>query len=115
LAEIDKGIRDVLDLPELFDTKPVIMRAYQASKSKIKGSKPYSDDYVSMAEFRYLLIYLRQYYTLWSDFQHIQLDGDRRVSETEFVKGAPYLDHSWGIRIKNPSETFKGLLKKYNA
>ncbi len=49
LAEIDKGIRDVLDLPQLFDTKPVIMRAYQAAKGKIKGTKPYSDDYVSMA------------------------------------------------------------------
>ena len=26
LAEIDKGVRDVLNLPELFKTKPVIMR-----------------------------------------------------------------------------------------
>lgn len=72
LAEIDKGVRDVLELPQLFDTKPVIMRAYQAAKSKIKGTKPYSDEYVSMGEFRYLLIYLRQYYTLWTDFQTIE-------------------------------------------
>ena len=28
LAEIDKGIRDVLNLDELFDCKPAIMRAY---------------------------------------------------------------------------------------
>lgn len=28
LAEIDKGIRDVLELPELFQLKPVIIRAY---------------------------------------------------------------------------------------
>lgn len=91
------------------------MRAYQAAKGKIKGTKPYSDDYVSMAEFRYLLIYLRQYYTLWTDFQTIEQDGDRRISENEFVQGAPYLDHSWGIRIKNPQEIFKTLLKKYNA
>ncbi len=62
LAEIDKGIRDVLEMPELFETKPVIMRAYQASKDKIKGKNDFSDDYVSRAEFKWLLIYLRFYY-----------------------------------------------------
>jgi hypothetical protein len=36
LAEIDKGIRDVLDIPELFDAKPVIMRAYKAACAKVK-------------------------------------------------------------------------------
>ena len=36
LAEIDKGIRDVLDLPELFECKPVIMRAYKAACAKVK-------------------------------------------------------------------------------
>jgi hypothetical protein len=38
LAEIDKGIRDVLELPELFEQKPVIIRAYEASKDKIKSA-----------------------------------------------------------------------------
>lgn len=28
LAEIDKGMRDCVVLPEIFDTKPVMMRAY---------------------------------------------------------------------------------------
>ena len=28
LAEIDKGLRDVICIPEVFDTKPVIMRAF---------------------------------------------------------------------------------------
>lgn len=59
LAEIDKGIRDVLNLPELFETKPVIIRAYTAAKDKIKSAHTFGDDYVSKAEFRYLLIYLR--------------------------------------------------------
>lgn len=62
LAEIDKGIRDVLDMPELFDTKPVIMRAYQASKDKIKSKNEIGEDYVSRAEFKWTLIYLRFYY-----------------------------------------------------
>jgi len=42
LAEIDKGIRDVLDLPELFEAKPVIMRAYKAACAKVKAPKPHT-------------------------------------------------------------------------
>ena len=32
LAEIDKGMRDVVVLPNLFAAKPVIMRAFMAAK-----------------------------------------------------------------------------------
>ncbi len=49
LSEIDKGIRDVLNLPELFEAKPVIEQAYQASKNKIKGKSSFGEDYVSRA------------------------------------------------------------------
>lgn len=80
LAEIDKGIRDILELPELFEAKPVIMRAYQASKDKIKSAHTFGDDYVSRAEFKFLLIYLKFYYELWEDFKTIDVDGERRVS-----------------------------------
>ena len=34
LAELDKGIRDVLVIPQMFDMKPPILRAYYASKDK---------------------------------------------------------------------------------
>lgn len=37
LAEVDKGMRDVLQLPELFELKPVLMRAFQAAKAKLKS------------------------------------------------------------------------------
>lgn len=40
LAEIDKGIRDVLNLPQLFEAKPVIIRAYKAACAKVKAPKP---------------------------------------------------------------------------
>lgn len=42
LAEIDKGIRDVLEIPELFDAKPVIMRAYKAASAKVTQPKPHT-------------------------------------------------------------------------
>lgn len=92
LAEIDKGCRDVLELPELFETKPVIMRAYQAAKNKFPSRNPYGEDYVSKAEFRFLLIYLREYYEYWENFQYIEQDGDRRISEKEFMEGQAFLN-----------------------
>lgn len=112
LAEIDKGIRDVLDLPELFELKPVIIRAYEASKNKIKSKHSYGDDYVSKAEFRYLLIYLRQYYHLWIEFEQLDIDGERRISEKEFVNGRGKLA-SWGIKVADPVATFQNLLSTY--
>jgi hypothetical protein len=59
LAEIDKGIRDVIQLPRLFDAKPVLMRAFQAAKTYKQASSSYDDDYISKKEFRILLKYLR--------------------------------------------------------
>lgn len=114
LAEIDKGIRDVLELPELFDAKPVIIRAYVAAKGKVKGKKDFSDDYVSKAEFRYLLIYLKLYYHLWIEFDSIDKTGDRRISEAEFVAGQPILA-KWGVCNSKVEAIFADLLKKNNA
>jgi hypothetical protein len=38
LAEVDKGMRDVVQLPALFALKPVLMRAFQAAKTRLKSS-----------------------------------------------------------------------------
>ena len=35
LAEVDKGMRDVIKLPTLFETKPVLIRAFSAAKNKV--------------------------------------------------------------------------------
>lgn len=77
---------DVLNLPQLFDLKPVLMRAFQAAKKKLPSKNKYGDDYVSRAEFRYLLMYLRQYYEYWVAFDEIDKDDDRRISYEEFCK-----------------------------
>ena len=57
-----------MELPELFDAKPVIIRAYAESKEKVVTKHTFGDDYVSKAEFRYLLIYLKLYYNIWIEF-----------------------------------------------
>ena len=59
LAEVDKGMRDVVKLPILFELKPVLMRAFMAAKTMVKAKKNIDDDYISKGEFRYLLKYLR--------------------------------------------------------
>ena len=35
LAEVEKGCEKVLELPEIFENKPVMMRAFQAAKVSI--------------------------------------------------------------------------------
>ena len=58
LAEIDKGVRDVICLDEVFDAKPAIMRAFQVSKNAVPGGK-YGEDYIEWREFRIFLSALR--------------------------------------------------------
>jgi len=59
LAEVDKGLRDVIKLPILFELKPVIIRAFMAAKTKVKSKSKYGDDYIEKREYRFLLKYLR--------------------------------------------------------
>lgn len=80
LAEVDKGLRDVVKLPTLFALKPVIIRAFNAAKNKLKATNPHGDDYVSKAEFKFLILYLRQYYEYWQAFDVIDSSNDRRVT-----------------------------------
>ena len=62
LAEIDKGLRDVLRLDSIFSCKRAIMRAFQAAKNAAKTKSKHGADYVERIEFRLLLQYLRQYF-----------------------------------------------------
>lgn len=106
LAELDKGMRDVVQIPILFDTKPVIMRAYQSAKNKLKAKSKVGDDYVSRAEFKFFLQYLRQYYEYWVAFDRIDTNDDRRVSKDEFEKAVPIMN-KWGLNIKDAGASFK--------
>ena len=89
LAEVDKGMRDVICLPQLFELKPVLMRAFQAAKTKSKAKTDHSDDYVTIQEYRYLLKYLRQYYEYWVAFDRLDADSDRRLRYDDFTLAKP--------------------------
>lgn len=78
LAEIDKGMRDVLACDEIFGKKAVMLRAWNAAKavcpSRRKDGK--GDDYVERREFRILLQYLREYLEFYEAFDRVDTDDD---------------------------------------
>eukprot|EP01059_Diplonema_ambulator_P030586 TRINITY_DN52_c0_g1_i2.p1 TRINITY_DN52_c0_g1~~TRINITY_DN52_c0_g1_i2.p1 ORF type:complete len:186 (+),score=76.11 TRINITY_DN52_c0_g1_i2:51-608(+) len=108
LAEVDKGVRDVLRADDLFDCKPAMLRAFNAVKDTAPAHTPHSDDYVTRAEFRLLLVALRQMFELWHMFELIDTGDDRRVDEGEFTKAVPLME-KWGVKISDPAATFREI------
>jgi len=88
LADIDKGLRDVLQVDEIFDVKPVIMRAFTATKEVgVKHGVSKHPDYVHKVEFRVLLVYLEEYFKVWQVFAGLAADVDHRLTKEEFTNG----------------------------
>ena len=108
LAEFDRGVRDVLNLPNIFSLKKVLIRAFNAAKNKIKGKSKHSDDYVEWLEFRILLVYLRQYFEYYVMFCRIDTSDDFKVDINEFKKAIPTLE-KWGVKIADPVAEFKKI------
>ena len=110
LAEFDRGIQDVLNIPEIFKQKKVIIRAFTSAKNKIKGKAKQSGDYVEWLEFRYILIYLRQYLEYYAMFCRMDTSDDFKINFDEFKKGIPMME-KWGVKIKNPKDEFEKIDK----
>ena len=110
LAEFDRGIRDVLNIPEIFKQKKVIIRAFTSAKNKIKGKAKQSGDYVEWLEFRYILIYLRQYLEYYAMFCRMDTSDDFKINFDEFKKGIPMMEKC-GVKIKNPKDEFEKIDK----
>ena len=105
LAEVDKGIRDVLRLPEVFHIKQVIMRSFQSAKDSVPNKTKHSGDYIERNEFRYFLCYLRQYFEFYEMFSRMNTDNDKYVDYVEFVAALPFFE-TWGIKVTDPERTF---------
>ncbi len=110
LAEFDRGIIDVLNLPDIFKQKKIILRAFTAAKNKVKGKTKKSGDFVEWLEFRYILIYLRQYLEYFSMFCRLDTSDDFKINLDEFKKGIPLME-KWGVKISNPEEEFQKIDK----
>lgn len=107
LAEVDKGMRDAVQLPALFEAKPVLMRAFMAAKTVVKSKTSHGDDYITKGEeFRYLFKFLRQYYEFFLAFNKVDAGQDQRVDKSEFGQAAPILK-KWGIDTTNMDQQWK--------
>merc|ERR1719359_2363709 len=84
LAEIEKGLRDVMKIDSMFNAKPAIMRAYKFADKSGNG-------FIGKTEFRLLLEYLDHFFKFWKMFEKMDKDDDRKVSPVEFRAGAKVL------------------------
>ena len=110
LAEVDKGLRDTLNVDEIFNCKRAIMRAFQAAKHAVKTKAKHGPDYIERAEFRLLLQYLRQYFEYYQAFARIDTGDDNRVNLQEFVKAQPIIQN-WVGKIADPVAEFHKIDK----
>lgn len=62
LAELDKGIRHVLESEVHFEAKPAIMRAYHAARRARRKRRTPGDDTMDRGEFKLFLVALRRYF-----------------------------------------------------
>ena len=93
LAEVDKGVRDVLQIDEIFDAKPAIMRAFQIAKNCTKSTRgDLGDDYIEFKEFRFFLLSLRQYFEYWEAFSRTDENDDKRINLKEFKSAQAKLE-----------------------
>ena len=110
LAEFDRGIRDVLNIPQVFRTKKVINKAFKEAKIKQKAKSKHSNDYVEWMEFRIILVYLRQYFEYYVMFCRVDTSDDFKVDLREFKKAMKTME-KWGVNVTDPEKEFKSIDK----
>ena len=108
LAEVQKGVRDVLKCDALFDAKPAIMRAFTAAKNAVDTKSRLGADFVERAEFRALLVYLQRYFELYVMFKVVDTGADHRINELEFTTALPLL-LDWGLDVDDPASAFAAI------
>lgn len=108
LAEVDKAIRDVLQIDAMFDAKPAIMRAFQIAKdSKASKRGKTGDSYIELREFKFFLLSLRQYFEYWEAFCRADTNQDKRIDLTEFKENQAKIEE-WVGKI-DAEEEFKSI------
>ena len=109
LAEMDKGLRDAIQLEVLFDSPKVLMRAFQKSKNAVGSNKTYGDDYIERKELRYILKYLRRYFEYWVAYARLSADNDV-LNLDEFVANIGEVE-KWNVEFDDPEALFKQIDK----
>jgi len=84
LAEVEKGIRDVLELDEVFDAKKAIFEAFSFAKNSSQAESKFGEDLMEFRELRLFLQTLRATFEFYQGFNIIDAEGDSRISKEEF-------------------------------
>ena len=79
-------------------------------KNKYKSKSKYGPDYIELLEFRFLLVYLRQYFEYYVMFDELDVAGDKKITIDEFKAALPQLA-KWGAKVDNVEETFTKISK----
>lgn len=98
LAEIDKGIRDTLNLQKIFNCKPVILKAYKTIDKDDNG-------FIDKNEFRLIISFIKYYYKLFMYFNVIDENDDRRIDINEFINSLDKLN----ISVADPRYEFRTI------
>eukprot|EP00090_Calanus_glacialis_P031560 TRINITY_DN5238_c0_g1_i2.p1 TRINITY_DN5238_c0_g1~~TRINITY_DN5238_c0_g1_i2.p1 ORF type:complete len:184 (-),score=66.55 TRINITY_DN5238_c0_g1_i2:124-675(-) len=85
LAEVTKGVRDVIAVDELFDAIPAINRSFHHCKNVSKNPSEHGPDFIEFREFRLLLQTLRQFFEYYQAFDRVDTGDDDRISKEEFT------------------------------
>jgi Ca2+-binding EF-hand superfamily protein len=110
LAETQKGIRDGLQLEDLFEAKAAVIKAFNFAKDAVPGKAKYGADYLEKKEFRIFLVALRQRFEYFQAFKRIDAGGDGRIDLAEFV-GARRIIEKWVGKMSDPEKEFKSIDK----
>jgi hypothetical protein len=95
LAEVDRGVRDVLQTESMFDAKECIMMAFKGAKA-LNPKASHNQDFVDRKEFRMLLVYLENYFKVWEVFTSADAGRDHRLTKEEFLQLVPQLSQWCG-------------------
>jgi len=110
LAEVDKGMRDVLGSDDLFDCKDAVNASFHYAKKVSPGEDKYGPEFLEFREFRLFLQTLRQYFEYFQAFSRIDTGDDSRVSKEEFCSDAS--KEAMNKYIKDPIKDFEAEFDK---
>jgi len=105
LSEITRGVRDVIDSDDLFDSRPAINRAFHHCRKLAKSDREHGDDYLEFKEFRIFLRTLRQFFEYHQAFKRLDTGEDQRISKEEFTDDS----------VKKTIETWVGPVEDIEA
>lgn len=108
LAEVDKGLKEILQVPDLPGLHTMLLKSFDMARVVKQSEEPRENDYITKDEFIYMLIYLRVYYEIKLEFMTLDLNSDGEINFAELQKGKGVLMR-WGIDASNLVHVFKDI------